>query len=44
MICTSSPQWRETFNELLDAELKLPDRGNVLDAGCGTETLRSASH
>jgi len=31
-----SPQWRETFNELLDAELKLPDRGTVLDAGCGT--------
>jgi ubiquinone/menaquinone biosynthesis C-methylase UbiE len=31
-----SPQWRETFNELLDAEIKLPDRGNVLDAGCGT--------
>ena len=31
-----SPQWRETFNELLDSELKLPDRGTVLDAGCGT--------
>jgi hypothetical protein len=34
-----SPQWRETFNELLDAELKLPDRGRCSMPGAVPETL-----
>jgi ubiquinone/menaquinone biosynthesis C-methylase UbiE len=30
------PGWREHFDQLLDAEVKLPTEGKFLDAGCGT--------
>src|SRR5262249_24851594 len=30
------PQWREAFDRILDEELKLPEEGKFLDAGCGT--------
>jgi len=30
------PTWRELFDRLVDEEVKLPDQGRLLDAGCGT--------
>ena len=30
------PGWRELFDQILDAEVKLPAEGKFLDAGCGT--------
>jgi ubiquinone/menaquinone biosynthesis C-methylase UbiE len=30
------PQWRERFDRLVDEEVKLPEEGRILDAGCGT--------
>lgn len=30
------PQWREAFDRLVDAEVKLPQAGKLLDAECGT--------
>lgn len=30
------PGWREAFDRIIDAEIKLPDQGKFLDAGCGT--------
>ncbi len=30
------PQWREPFDRILDQEIKLPEEGTLLDAGCGT--------
>lgn len=30
------PGWRELFDQILDAEVKLPAEGKILDAGCGT--------
>jgi ubiquinone/menaquinone biosynthesis C-methylase UbiE len=30
------PTWREAFDRLLDEEIKLPEKGKFLDAGCGT--------
>jgi ubiquinone/menaquinone biosynthesis C-methylase UbiE len=33
------PQWREPFNQLFDDEVKLPNEGKILDAGCGTGAL-----
>ena len=30
------PQWREVFDRLVDAEVKLPEKGKLLDAECGT--------
>lgn len=34
-----TPQWCELFNQLIDAEVKLPKQGKILDAGCGTGGL-----
>jgi ubiquinone/menaquinone biosynthesis C-methylase UbiE len=31
-----APGWRELFDQLVDAEVKLPAEGKFLDAGCGT--------
>lgn len=31
-----APLWREAFNQLFDSEIKKPDPGRILDAGCGT--------
>jgi SAM-dependent methyltransferase len=30
------PQWREAFDQLVDAEVEVPVEGEILDAGCGT--------
>lgn len=30
------PGWRELFDQLVDAEVKLPEEGKLLDASCGT--------
>ena len=30
------PGWRELFDQIVDAEVKLPAEGKFLDAGCGT--------
>jgi ubiquinone/menaquinone biosynthesis C-methylase UbiE len=30
------PQWRERFDRIIDQEIKLPEEGTLLDAGCGT--------
>ncbi len=30
------PGWRELYDQILDAEVKLPAEGKFLDAGCGT--------
>ena len=30
------PTWREAFDQLVDEEVKPPEEGRVLDAGCGT--------
>ncbi len=30
------PQWREVFNRILDDEVKPPESGTILEAGCGT--------
>lgn len=30
------PGWREVFDQFIDAEVKLPEEGKFLDAGCGT--------
>lgn len=30
------PGWREAFDRIIDEEIKLPDQGKFLDAGCGT--------
>ncbi|MBS1809652.1 MAG: class I SAM-dependent methyltransferase [Acidobacteria bacterium] len=30
------PDWRELFDQLVDAEVKIPTEGKFLDAGCGT--------
>ena len=30
------PQWREAFDRIADEEIKLPEEGKFLDAGCGT--------
>jgi ubiquinone/menaquinone biosynthesis C-methylase UbiE len=30
------PQWREVFDRFVDEEVKLPERGKLLDAECGT--------
>ena len=30
------PQWRERFDELVDASIKLPEKGTLLEIGCGT--------
>ena len=30
------PGWRESFDQLLDAEVKLPDEGKILEVSCGT--------
>ena len=30
------PQWRERFDELVDAAIKLPEKGTFLEIGCGT--------
>jgi ubiquinone/menaquinone biosynthesis C-methylase UbiE len=31
-----APQWRERFDQLVDKEIQLPEKGKFLDAGCGT--------
>jgi ubiquinone/menaquinone biosynthesis C-methylase UbiE len=31
-----APLWREAFNQLFDSEIKKPEPGRILDAGCGT--------
>jgi len=31
-----APQWREVFDRLVDEEVKLPEKGKLLDAECGT--------
>ncbi|MDX2031958.1 MAG: class I SAM-dependent methyltransferase [Blastocatellia bacterium] len=30
------PLWRERFDRMVDEEIKLPEEGRLLDAGCGT--------
>lgn len=30
------PLWRERFDRIVDEEIKLPEEGKLLDAGCGT--------
>ncbi|MBO0721902.1 MAG: methyltransferase domain-containing protein [Blastocatellia bacterium] len=30
------PEWREAFDSIVDEEVKLPEEGKFLDAGCGT--------
>lgn len=30
------PQWREVFDRFVDEEVKLPEKGKLLDAECGT--------
>lgn len=30
------PLWRERFDRIVDEEIKLPEEGRLLDAGCGT--------
>ena len=31
-----APQWREVFDRFVDEEVKLPEKGKLLDAECGT--------
>ncbi|HZS05018.1 MAG TPA: class I SAM-dependent methyltransferase [Blastocatellia bacterium] len=30
------PGWREVFDQMVDEEIEVPEKGRILDAGCGT--------